>query len=62
MKWFVSMWKLYEISGKRVEVGFLFLKITKVVFKDENGYPFVVVQLEMTSNVFWIRMCSEGVC
>jgi len=35
-----------------VGVGFLFLKMTKVVLKDENRYPFVMVQLEMASSVF----------
>jgi len=35
---------------------FRFLKMIKVVLKDENRYPFVVVLLEMTSSTFWISL------
>ena len=47
MRSLVLVWKFCKISDGRVGVGFFSLKMTKVVLKDENRYPLVVVQLEM---------------
>ena len=40
------MWEFCKIIGRRVGVGFRFLKMTEGVLEEENRYPFDEVQLE----------------